>query len=76
MSIRVRLVIDVEVTDVDRLQAYAQKRFMDCWGSTSESAGYPQQIAGEVLEALVLSNENPSPDECGIEIVDSSASEL
>lgn len=60
----------VRVTDSEALEAYARARYAACW---FDGDWEPPDLAQAVLEALVISNENPSPDEYGIEILDSQA---
>ncbi len=60
----------VRVTDREALEAYARKRYAACW---FDEDWEPADLAQAVLEALVTSNQNPSPDEYGIEILDSRA---
>jgi hypothetical protein len=62
---RIRLMIEVHVVDAKALTDYARKRYKACWEEDLEqSAG----IGQAVLEALVISNENPTPSDYGIEI--------
>lgn len=62
---RVRLTIDVTVEDQDALTKYAKQRFAACW---FDNDWEPRSSGDAVAEALVLSNENPSPDMYGISI--------
>lgn len=66
---RVRLTIEVDVTNPELLARYAQARYRECWYEELPADDLPKAA----LEALVLSNENPSPDTYGIEIVEYSA---
>jgi hypothetical protein len=61
----VRITIDVAVHDADALTDYARDRYADSWADT---AWTPADAAEAVLEALILSNANPSPMDYGIEI--------
>lgn len=62
----------VRVTDSEALTAYARSRYAACWFDENLEPAGPAEA---VLEALVLSNENPSPADYGIEILDSKAEE-
>jgi len=69
MSTRVRLTIDVDVEDEAALRKYAADRALASFGVT-DLADIAPTIDAVVLEALVISNENPAPDEYGIDLVD------
>lgn len=71
--VQVVVSISVLVSDPEALRTYARRRYATCW---SDSGWSPEDLAEAVIEALVLSNENPSPADYGIEILDSQASEL
>jgi hypothetical protein len=58
------------VTDPEALEAYARARYAACW---FDEDWEPPDLPQAILEALVISNENPSPDEYGIEILDPQA---
>jgi hypothetical protein len=60
----------IRVTDPKALKAYARSRYAASW---FDEDWEPADLAQAVLEALVISNENPSPDDYGIEILDSQA---
>ena len=64
--------MEVEVLDPDLLVESAKRYYRDAWGDDDwEPAGL-----GEVaLEVLVNSNQNPSPDELGIQISNYSVAE-
>lgn len=68
------MVIDVYVDDEDALRKYATARMAECWGTNFalETTDLPR-IA---YEALIGSNENPSPDEYGIAIGDTEVYEM
>jgi hypothetical protein len=65
--------MSVRVRDPEALRAYARSRYAACW---FDGEWEPADLAEAVLEALVISNENPSPDDYGIEILDAETSEL
>ena len=71
---RVRMVIDVFVEDEDALNEYAMQRMSDCWGEhfAEETPDLPRRV----FEALIGSNENPSPSDYGIAIGDTEVYEL
>ncbi|MBS1861878.1 MAG: hypothetical protein JSS68_09215 [Actinobacteria bacterium] len=62
---QVDLSVRVQVSDPEALLDYARRRFAACW---FDSRWSPESLAAAVLEALVVSNENPSPADYGIEI--------
>lgn len=64
-----RITFDVTVEDERLFLAYAQKRVDECWACDLESlVGPDETLVGRALvEAVVFSNENPSPDEIGLE---------
>lgn len=62
--------VAVRVQDAPRLIAYAKERYKASWG---DSEWEPEDLAEAVFEALIASNENPSPDLIGIEIGDHEA---
>lgn len=64
--VQVEASIRVLVTDPEALCDYARRRYAACW---SDAEWSPENLAEAVLEALVRSNENPSPMDYGIEIV-------
>ena len=67
MPERVALSLTIQVDDAERLKEYARERYEACWGHLEEWE--PDDVAEAVMEALVLSNENPSPADYGIQIV-------
>jgi len=69
----VEISVRVVVSDPDALRSYVLRRYAACW---SDEEWAPADLAEAVLEALVLSNENPSPADYGIEIVESQAREV
>jgi hypothetical protein len=69
----VHLRLSVSVADPEALRDYARRRYAACW---FDEEWAPGDLAEAVLEALVLSNENPSPADYGIEILESQASEV
>ncbi len=64
------LSVVVRITDAAALREYAKRRYRASW---QDSDWEPASAAEAALEALVLSNENPSPADYGIEIVTSRA---
>jgi len=68
----VHLSLSVSVVDPEALRDYARRRYAACW---FDEEWAPGDLAEAVLEALVLSNENPSPADYGIEILKSQGSE-
>lgn len=66
---KVRIVVDVDVHDEQLLNEYVEQRWKECLGPPMEDP-IDVRLPVRVLEALVLSNENPSPDEYGIQIGD------
>lgn len=68
---RVTLLVEAKILDEEKLREYAGKRYEACW-----QAPLPDlELPSIVLEALVISNENPSNDLYGIELIDSFAGE-
>lgn len=63
----VELRVRVMVVDPEQLVQYARVRHFECW---AEEGWSPSDLAEAAMEALVNSNENPSPSDYGIEIVD------
>lgn len=70
----VLLTIEVDVVDEEALRDFAADRYSKAWPGTEldPDTDLPQVV----LEALVLSNDNPSPADYGIEISDYSAAEV
>lgn len=66
---RYRLTVEVDVKDLALLLAYAQTRIAASWGTTLEdiTSGGESPTERALIEALLFSNENPSPDDYGIE---------
>jgi hypothetical protein len=64
-----RITFDITVTNEDRLIEYASQRYQECWGNeiSTNVLGGETIVQRSLLEALLFSNENPSPDEYGIE---------
>ena len=80
---RYRLFVDVEVTDPQLLHEYAARRTRESFGpsTTLESLTIPGGDEDDltmtaIAEALINSNENPSPDTYGIEILRTEANLL
>src|SRR5690554_4520359 len=55
-SHKIRLTVDVAVYDEQQLFDYASQRHLACW---DDETWQPDNVGEAVLEALVLSNENP-----------------
>jgi hypothetical protein len=70
--VQVEIGVTVLVSDPDALRDYARRRYAACW---FDAEWAPEDLPEAVLEALVLSNENPSPVDYGIEILESRATE-
>lgn len=67
---RVRIVLDLVVTDAPALWQYALKRHFEAWDQPlGDSYDDGLTIAHAVLEALVISNENPDNNAIGIELL-------
>lgn len=64
--------LSVLVCDPEALGAYARRRYAACW---MDEEWVPSDLAEAGVEALILSNENPSPADYGIEILRSKAIE-
>lgn len=66
-----RVTAVVRVSDKRALIDYADKRTYVCWqDSLSNMAGAKTPLVEQaLLEAIIISNENPSPDEYGIEFL-------
>jgi hypothetical protein len=65
---RVRIQLDVIVHDEDMLFEYAERRVRACWQESLENISPGRTVEGAVYEALIASNENPSPMDYGIEL--------
>jgi hypothetical protein len=63
----VSILVIATATDPAELRRYACERYADCW---FDSDWQPSDLAEAALEALVISNENPSPADIGLEIVE------
>lgn len=70
--VQVEIGVTVLVSDPDALRDYVRRRYAACW---FDAEWAPADLPEAVLEALVLSNENPSPADYGIEILESRATE-
>jgi len=55
----------VNVNDKQALREYAERRYEACWFNHKPLPSTEEALA----EALIASNENPSPDEYGIELL-------
>ena len=62
---RVSVVVEVAITDPEALTAQTLERYERLWGHVDFD---PTDLAKLIYEALVASNEMPSPDTIGIEI--------
>jgi hypothetical protein len=63
----VSMLIVAAATDPPELRRYARERYAACW---SDSDWQPSDLSEAAVEALVISNENPSPADIGIEIIE------
>ena len=63
-----RIVVDVEVEDEEALLQYARERYRACWFNEMEEVlgDDETEVQRALLEALLFSNENPSPADYGI----------
>lgn len=59
--------ITADVADPAKVRAEAISRYQACWQDTDWA---PQTVGEALHELLIASNASPSPDACGIEIVD------
>jgi hypothetical protein len=64
-----RITFEVEVEDEELLLEYATDRVQEAWGSDLDDlvAVDESKIGRALLEAILFSNENPSPAEYGID---------
>lgn len=64
-----RIEVYVDVIDAPSLIAYADRRVQACWSDDLDNlvVGGESKVERALIEALLFSNENPSPDEYGIE---------
>lgn len=62
---KVRIIVDVNVQHPKDLIEFAKKQYDENW---FDEEWEPESVSEAVLEALVISNMNPSTDEYGIEI--------
>jgi hypothetical protein len=70
-QVEVQVSVRVMVNDPKALCEYAKRRYAACW---FDDEWEPADLAEAVKEALVVSNENPTPEDYGIELLDSQAS--
>jgi hypothetical protein len=63
----VEITVKVEITNPKELLRFVRDQYKSCW---FDESWRPKDAGEAVLEALVLSNCNPSPDEYGIQICD------
>lgn len=68
---RVTMVVEVKVIDEAKLRKYAGERYEACWSNPLPDL----DLSSIVLEALVISNENPTNDTYGVELMDSFSGE-
>lgn len=75
---RYRICTEVEVTNEDALLRYARERYRACWQDSLDSmvVGGESLIERALLEAILFSNENPSPDEWGVEFYTAEVTDL
>lgn len=66
-----RVQADINVTDEEALIRYARERFRACWQDSLDVVvqGGESLVERALLEAVFFSNENPSPDEWGVEFL-------
>lgn len=66
-----RVTVTVRVDDYQALVDYADARTYKCWNeSVHNLAGSKTPVVEQaLLEALIISNENPSPDTYGIALL-------
>lgn len=71
---KVLLTIEVDVTDEEALRRFAADRYSKAWpgAELDPETDLPQVV----LEALVLSNDNPAPADYGIELNDYEAADI
>lgn len=64
-----RVVFEVTVTDEELLLEYANERLEACWRSSLQEMTMDgeEPVERALLETILFSNENPSPDAYGIE---------
>lgn len=63
----VSMLVIATVTDPAELRRYACSRYAACW---FDSDWQPTDLSEAAIEALVISNENPSPSDIGLEILE------
>jgi len=71
--------VRVSVPDPEALERYARERIAASWGwkTAEEALGIEKlTVPTALMEALVLSNENPAPLDYGIEIVEYTTTEV
>lgn len=64
---KVRLSVSVTCSDEASLMIALREKFVDLWGSAS---GFPTERGDVVMEAVLFSNDNPCPSQCGFQIED------
>lgn len=65
-----RITVDVTVLNEDRLLNYADQRIQACWKTSLDDmlVDGEEKVERALIEVLLYSNENPSPDDYGIDI--------
>jgi hypothetical protein len=65
---RVRLILDLNVYEPEKLMAYAKKRVEEAWGEVSGDDPDEMTLEKAVYEAIFGSSEGPPCTEIGLEI--------
>jgi hypothetical protein len=63
----VSMLVIATATDPPELRRYARERYAACWFDLDWQ---PSDLSEAAVEALIISNENPSPADIGLEIVE------
>jgi hypothetical protein len=69
----VSFTVEIKVIDEKLLREYTDKRYQACWNAPLDE---DMDLAQVVLEAVVISNENPDPEKLGLEVMSSEAHEI
>jgi hypothetical protein len=67
---RILLSVEIEVTDEKVLRNFASDRYKKAW---SNDLPMDMPLENVVMEAVVLSSDNPDPDEYGLQICETEA---
>ena len=75
---RFRISAEVNVINEESLVEYARRRFLACWADELDNmvVGGESLVERALLEAVFFSNENPSPDEWGVEFMTGEVEEI